>query len=132
MILVIAQRRWTDIIRCLRTPRIVLVLAGSTTALAINWLTFIWAVSHNFVVQASLDVNQVSVGQRSNPLGVDAFWDQSHPLLSMRRFTGASRLRGSKKTMPRPSESSGASVATTSMHSPESRSDPLKAVSSAS
>src|SRR5205814_5855778 len=54
MILVIAQRRWTEIIRCLRTPRIVLVLAGSTTALAINWLTFIWAVSHNFVVQASL------------------------------------------------------------------------------
>jgi len=37
-----------------RTPRTLALLAGSTTAIAVNWLAYIWAVVHGHVLEASL------------------------------------------------------------------------------
>jgi chloramphenicol-sensitive protein RarD len=54
IVLVFAQRQWDDVRRCFRSPQLLFVLAGSTTALAINWLTFIYAVAHGYVLEASL------------------------------------------------------------------------------
>jgi hypothetical protein len=41
-------------------------------------------------MKASFDVDEVSVGQRANPVGVDAFRDQSHLLLHVRIASGDS------------------------------------------
>jgi chloramphenicol-sensitive protein RarD len=38
----------------LRSPRTLALLAGSTTAIAINWLAYIWAVVHGHVLESSL------------------------------------------------------------------------------
>jgi chloramphenicol-sensitive protein RarD len=54
MILVLAQRKLDEVKRCFRSRKTLLVLTGSTIALAINWLTFIFAVSRGYVLQASL------------------------------------------------------------------------------
>jgi len=46
--------RWPGAMAALRRPGVVVSLLGSTTFIAINWFTFIWAVAHNQIVQASL------------------------------------------------------------------------------
>ncbi len=46
--------RWPEAIAALRKPGVVVALLGSTTLIAINWFTFIWAVANNQIVQASL------------------------------------------------------------------------------
>lgn len=38
----------------LRTPRTLLLLAGSTAAIAVNWLAYIWAVANGHVLESSL------------------------------------------------------------------------------
>jgi chloramphenicol-sensitive protein RarD len=38
----------------LRTPRTLALLAGSTAAIAVNWLAYIWAVVHGHVLESSL------------------------------------------------------------------------------
>jgi chloramphenicol-sensitive protein RarD len=38
----------------LKTPRTLALLAGSTTAIAVNWLAYIWAVAHDHVLESSL------------------------------------------------------------------------------
>ena len=53
-ILVAARRRWDEVRDVLARPRTLLLLAGSTIGLAGNWGTFIYAVSNNLVLQASL------------------------------------------------------------------------------
>lgn len=40
--------------RAVRTPRTLLLLAGSTTAIAVNWLAYIWAVANGHVLESSL------------------------------------------------------------------------------
>lgn len=37
-----------------RTPRTLALLAGSTVAIAVNWLAYIWAVVHGHVLESSL------------------------------------------------------------------------------
>lgn len=54
VVIVIAQRRWREILITLRQPRTMLLLLGSTCAIALNWGTFIWAVTHNQLLQSSL------------------------------------------------------------------------------
>jgi chloramphenicol-sensitive protein RarD len=49
-----AQRRWGDVAAALRSRRGMAVLAGSTVMIAINWYTFLWAVTNRQVVQAGL------------------------------------------------------------------------------
>lgn len=53
-LVVTALGRWGDLIRAITTPRILAMLAASTMLLAINWFTYIYAVSSNQVVEASL------------------------------------------------------------------------------
>ena len=46
--------RWRELRAALVTPKVVLVLLASTMLLALNWFTYIYAVSTNQVVEASL------------------------------------------------------------------------------
>ncbi len=46
--------RWTDLFRVMRSGKVLLALAASTLLLALNWFTYIYAVSTNQVVEASL------------------------------------------------------------------------------
>ena len=46
--------RWTDLVAAMRSRQILLALAASTLLLAFNWFTYIYAVSTNQVVEASL------------------------------------------------------------------------------
>jgi chloramphenicol-sensitive protein RarD len=47
-------RRWSDLRRALTSRRVVLTLCASTLLLSVNWFTYIYAVSTNQVVEASL------------------------------------------------------------------------------
>lgn len=54
LIVIAAQHRWREILATLRSGRTLLLLAASTTVLAINWFVFIWAMTNNQVISASL------------------------------------------------------------------------------
>jgi chloramphenicol-sensitive protein RarD len=53
-VIVTIQRRDTELFGTLLQRRLMLTLAGSTIAVGLNWLTFIYAVSVNRVLEASL------------------------------------------------------------------------------
>jgi chloramphenicol-sensitive protein RarD len=53
-ILVTAWRRWDEVWPALRSASVLAMLAASTVLLALNWFTYIYAVSTNQVVEASL------------------------------------------------------------------------------
>jgi chloramphenicol-sensitive protein RarD len=53
-ILLTVRLKWPAIRAALRERRTLLFLTGSTTLVAVNWFVFIWAVSHDQVLQASL------------------------------------------------------------------------------
>ncbi len=48
------QKKGQTLLTALRTPRIVWIHFGSTLLLGTNWLVYLWAVSHGFIVEASL------------------------------------------------------------------------------
>ncbi len=48
------RRRWTDARGVARSPGTVARLAGSAVLIALNWLIYVWAVTHDQVVEASL------------------------------------------------------------------------------
>jgi chloramphenicol-sensitive protein RarD len=48
------QGRWADVAATFRSRRGMAVLAGSTVMIAVNWYTFLWAVTNQQVVQAGL------------------------------------------------------------------------------
>lgn len=48
------QRRWAEVRAVVGRPRTLLALAGSATLIAVNWSLYIWAVTHDHVVEASL------------------------------------------------------------------------------
>jgi chloramphenicol-sensitive protein RarD len=52
--IVAARRQWGWIASIRTTPRIALAFVGSATMLSLNWVTYIWAVTHEHVVDASL------------------------------------------------------------------------------
>jgi chloramphenicol-sensitive protein RarD len=54
LILVVAARRELRGLRALITRRILLIYLAAGALLAVNWLTYVWAVSSGFVVEASL------------------------------------------------------------------------------
>jgi chloramphenicol-sensitive protein RarD len=72
--IVLLRRQWPDVVRALRTPGMLGLLSAAAVLIAINWLTYIWAVQNERVFQASL-------GYYINPLmyvlvGVAAFGDR--------------------------------------------------------
>ncbi|MBA3596050.1 MAG: EamA family transporter RarD [Methylibium sp.] len=52
--LLAAQRRWTWLGAALRDPRVLRSCAASSLLIAINWFFYIWAVSSDRIVEASL------------------------------------------------------------------------------
>lgn len=54
VIVIAGQRRYREVWRVARNRRTMLLLAGSTIAIAVNWGTFIWAVTNNQLLGASL------------------------------------------------------------------------------
>jgi chloramphenicol-sensitive protein RarD len=53
-VLMRVYRRWVDGWTALRDRKTLLTLCGTTLLLALNWFTFIWAVAHEQVLEASL------------------------------------------------------------------------------
>ena len=53
-IVVTLMRRWSALRRALQSKKILLTLVASTMLLSLNWFTYIYAVSTNQVVEASL------------------------------------------------------------------------------
>lgn len=47
-------RHGRGMLKTLRTKRMVRIYAGSASLLGINWLTYLWAVQNNLIVEASL------------------------------------------------------------------------------
>lgn len=48
------QRRGADLVRALRSPRM-LAMAGLTALLiSVNWVIYVWAIAHNLAIQAAL------------------------------------------------------------------------------
>lgn len=54
LILLAGLRRWQETRQALRSRAVMLGLVGSTLMIAANWYTFIWAVTNQHVVEASL------------------------------------------------------------------------------
>ncbi len=48
------QKRGRTLFSILRRPRVVWIHFGATLLLGTNWLIYLWAVSHDFIVEASL------------------------------------------------------------------------------
>ena len=53
-ILVAVQRRWRELGRIFTSARVVVTLLGTTALIAVNWLVFIWAMSTERILHASL------------------------------------------------------------------------------
>jgi chloramphenicol-sensitive protein RarD len=51
---VIATRRWRDFRQAAATPRALLVYLGTAILISINWLVYVWAVNHGFIIETSL------------------------------------------------------------------------------
>ena len=49
-----ARRQWEWLAGTLRRPRVLGAFAASALLLSANWLTYIWAVTHGHVIDASL------------------------------------------------------------------------------
>jgi chloramphenicol-sensitive protein RarD len=54
VILLVARRRGPELRRVLASPRSRVILLGSTVLISVNWLTFLWAVGHDRVLDTSL------------------------------------------------------------------------------
>lgn len=54
MLVLATLRRWTWLREAVRSPRLLGTFAVSSTLLASNWLTYIWAVNNGHVLDASL------------------------------------------------------------------------------
>jgi chloramphenicol-sensitive protein RarD len=52
--LTLAQHRWGEFQRVLKTPRTLLILTLTTLLVSANWLLYIWAVNAGYMLQASL------------------------------------------------------------------------------
>ena len=54
LLLLVVRRHWGWVKTAVSTPRILLTFIASGVLLAVNWLTYIWAVNAGFVVETSL------------------------------------------------------------------------------
>lgn len=53
-VLMVVRRNWRTAIAAVRDRRTLLILSATTVLIAVNWVTFIYAVAHDQVMQASL------------------------------------------------------------------------------
>lgn len=51
---VIATRQWLQFRRAAVAPRALLVYLGTAILISINWLVYVWAVNHGFIIETSL------------------------------------------------------------------------------
>jgi len=54
LVVVCLRRQGRGLLRALAEPHIRWIYLGSALLLGINWLTYLWAVNHDFIVEASL------------------------------------------------------------------------------
>lgn len=52
--IVLLRRQWPEVIRAVRTPRMLGLLALAAVLIGMNWLVYIWAVQNELIFQASL------------------------------------------------------------------------------
>ncbi|GJL92341.1 EamA family transporter RarD [Hyphococcus sp.] len=48
------RKQWGETLKAFRSPRMLALLGFSATVIALNWLTYVWAVANDRVLQASL------------------------------------------------------------------------------
>lgn len=53
-IILSARRQWPEVRAALASRRVVTMLGLAAAAISVNWLTYVWAVNHERVLQASL------------------------------------------------------------------------------
>ena len=53
-LLILLQKEWSDFKGVFRQPKVLLTYAASGALLAINWLTYVWAVNNGYIVDSSL------------------------------------------------------------------------------
>jgi chloramphenicol-sensitive protein RarD len=53
-VLLLARRKFNQVIQAIRDPKVIKILSISGILLAVNWLIFIWAVNNNQMLDASL------------------------------------------------------------------------------
>lgn len=53
-LIVTVRRQWPEISAALRSPRVLAILAASAVLIALNWLTYVWAIQRGYVFAASL------------------------------------------------------------------------------
>ncbi len=53
-VLTIGQKQWSEVLRVLKTPRLMGVLFITAILVCINWLVYVWAVNAGYLLQASL------------------------------------------------------------------------------
>ena len=49
-----SRGRWQEVREVFRQPKVLMGLTASATFIAVNWLTFVWAISNNHVLDISL------------------------------------------------------------------------------
>ncbi len=53
-VLILMRKQWGEVLSAIRSPRIVMFLALAAVAIALNWLTYVWAVFNDRILEASL------------------------------------------------------------------------------
>lgn len=53
-LLLLLRKKFKQIYTAIRDPKVMIILAISGALLALNWLTFIWAINNNYLLEASL------------------------------------------------------------------------------
>ncbi|KGJ97665.1 EamA family transporter RarD [Colwellia psychrerythraea] len=54
LVMIIAMKKWSQLVAVFRQPKVLLLLSLSASFLAINWFLFIWAINNNHLLDASL------------------------------------------------------------------------------
>jgi chloramphenicol-sensitive protein RarD len=54
LVVIAVSRRWPLLTTILRQRRVMILLAASTTFIAVNWFIYIWSVTHDRMVESSL------------------------------------------------------------------------------
>ncbi len=54
LLMIIAMKKWSQLVSVFRQPKILLQLSLSASFLAVNWFLFIWAVNNDHLLDASL------------------------------------------------------------------------------
>ncbi len=54
LLIVAVRRQWSDMRNALADRRSVMVLAGSATLIAVNWLVYVWAIQQGHIYAASM------------------------------------------------------------------------------